>query len=68
MPIDLNHTYELQGHTQRSLEARVSGQAIGSKLNWTAGAYRYQDHSHLGGYVTLPAFSAVSSDSASRAV
>ena len=59
MPIDLNHTYELQGHTQRSLEARVSGQAISSRLNWTAGAYRYQDHSHLGGYVTLPAFAAI---------
>jgi len=59
MPIDLNHTYELQGHTQRSLETRLSGQAIGSRLNWTAGAYRYQDHSHLGGYVTLPAFAAI---------
>ena len=59
MPIDLNHTYELQGHTQRSLEARVSGQTFGSKLNWTAGAYRYQDHSHLGGYVTLPAFAII---------
>jgi iron complex outermembrane receptor protein len=59
MPIDLNHTYELQSHTQRSLEARVSGQAIGTKLNWTAGAYRYQDNSHLGGYVTLPAFAAI---------
>ena len=59
MPIDLNHTYELQGHTQRSLEARVSGEAIGTRLNWTAGAYRYEDHSHLGGYVTLPAFAAI---------
>lgn len=59
MPIDLNHTYELQSHTQRSLEARVSGQAVGTKLNWTAGAYRYQDSSHLGGYVTLPAFAAI---------
>ena len=59
MPIDLNHTYELQGHTQRSLEARLSGEAIGSKLNWTTGAYYYKDHSHLGGYVTLPAFAAI---------
>ncbi|MEJ0035676.1 MAG: TonB-dependent receptor [Gammaproteobacteria bacterium] len=59
MPIDLNHTYELQGHQQRSLEARLSGQAISTRLNWTAGAYRYQDHSHLGGYVTLPAFAAI---------
>ena len=59
MPIDLNHTYELQSHTQRSLETRLTGQAIGSKLNWTVGAYRYEDHSHLGGYVTLPAFAAI---------
>jgi len=59
MPIDLNHTYELQAHTQRSLEARLSGALMDSKLNWTAGAYRYQDHSHLGGYVTLPAFAAI---------
>ena len=59
MPIDLNHTYELQSHTQRSLEARLSGQAIGTKLNWTAGAYRYDDSSHLGGYVTLPAFASI---------
>jgi len=33
LPIDLNHTYELQGHTQRSLEARISGAAISDRLN-----------------------------------
>ena len=59
MPFDLNHTYNLQSHTQRSLEARLSGAAISGRLNWTAGAYRYQDSSHLGGYVTLPAFAAI---------
>jgi iron complex outermembrane receptor protein len=59
MPIDLNHTFQRQRHKQGSLEARLNGVAIGSKLNWTTGAYRYQDHSHLGGYVTLPAFAAI---------
>jgi iron complex outermembrane receptor protein len=59
MPIDLNHTYELQGHKQTSVEARLSGSAIGKRLEWTTGLYRYQDHSHLGGYVTLPAFAAI---------
>ncbi len=38
---------------------RLSGTAINARLNWTAGAYRYEDHSHLGGYVTLPAFAAI---------
>jgi iron complex outermembrane recepter protein len=56
MPIDLNHTYELQGHEQYSYEARLSGEAFASKLEWTAGLYRYDAKSILGGYVTLPAF------------
>ena len=59
MPIDLNHTYELQDHTQKSLEARLSGAAINNRLNWTTGAYYYEDHSHLGGYVTLPAYAII---------
>jgi iron complex outermembrane receptor protein len=58
MPIDLNHTYELQGHKQWSYEARLSGTAF-EKLDWTTGVYRYSDHSVLGGYVTLPAFAAI---------
>ncbi len=59
MPIDLNHTYNLQGHDQWSYEARLSGQAFGNKLDWTTGAYRYSDKSVLGGYVTLPAFNII---------
>jgi len=59
LPIDLNHTYELQGHKQWSYEARLSGTSLADKLDWTAGAYRYSDHSVLGGYVTLPAFAAI---------
>jgi iron complex outermembrane receptor protein len=59
MPFDLNHTYVLQGHNQTSLEARLNGLALGERLNWTAGAYYYDDKSHLGGYVTLPAFAAI---------
>jgi len=62
MPIDLNHTYELQSHKQHSYEARLSGAAIGQRLEWTAGAYRYDAHSHLGGYVTLPAFNSILPD------
>jgi len=60
MPFDLNHTYVLQGHHQESYEARLSGTAFAEKrLAWTLGVYRYEDWSHLGGYVTLPAFAAI---------
>ncbi len=59
MPIDLNHTYVLQGHNQTSYEARLSGTLFDKKLDWTAGIYRYEDSSHLGGYVILPAFAAI---------
>jgi iron complex outermembrane receptor protein len=62
MPIDLNHTYELQSHDQRSFELRLSGSTFGNRLEWTAGAYRYEANSHLGGYVTLPAFNAILPD------
>jgi iron complex outermembrane receptor protein len=62
MPIDLNHTYVLQSHTQRSYEARLSGLAMNSRLQWTAGLYRYDANSHLGGYVTLPAFNSILPD------
>jgi iron complex outermembrane receptor protein len=61
MPIDLNHTYNLQGHWQKSIEARLSGTAF-EKLDWTVGAYRYDAKSRLGGYVTLPAFAAILPD------
>jgi iron complex outermembrane receptor protein len=59
MPIDLNHTYELQGHWQKSFEGRLSGAAFNKKLEWTTGAYYYDAKSRLGGYVTLPAFAAI---------
>lgn len=59
MPIDLNHTYVLQTHDQTSVEARLSGATFGDRLAWTAGAYYYDDSSHLGGYVTLPAFAVI---------
>ncbi len=59
MPIDLNHTYNLQGHWQKSIEARLSGESFDKKLEWTTGAYRYDAKSRLGGYVTLPAFAAI---------
>jgi iron complex outermembrane receptor protein len=62
LPIDLNHTYNLQGHEQTTLEARLSGEAFDQKLEWTAGAYRYDAKSKLGGYVTLPAFAAILPD------
>lgn len=62
MPIDLNHTYELQSHKQYSVETRLSGTAIANRLEWTAGAYWYDSHSHLGGYVTLPAFNSILPD------
>lgn len=62
MPIDLNHTYNLQGHWQTSYEARLSGEALDKKLEWTAGAYRYDAKSRLGGYVTLPAFNLILPD------
>ena len=56
MPIDLNHTYNLQSHEQWTLEARLQGGLFDDRLDWTAGLYRYDDKSHLGGYVTLPAY------------
>ena len=59
MPIDLNHTYVLQTHDQTSVEGRLSGAAIADRLAWTVGAYYYDDSSHLGGYVTLPAFAII---------
>jgi iron complex outermembrane recepter protein len=59
LPIDLNHTYNLQGHDQRTYEARLSGAALDKKIEWTAGMYYYDAESHLGGYVTLPAFAAI---------
>jgi iron complex outermembrane recepter protein len=59
LPIDLNHTYELQGHEQKTYEARLSGEAMDNKLEWTTGLYRYDAKSVLGGYVTLPAFAAI---------
>jgi iron complex outermembrane recepter protein len=59
LPIDLNHTYNLQGHDQRTYEARLSGAALEKKIEWTAGMYYYDAESHLGGYVTLPAFAAI---------
>ncbi len=59
MPIDLNHTYELQSHEQWTLEARLQGALFSDRLDWTAGLYRYDDKSHLGGYVTLPAFALI---------
>jgi iron complex outermembrane recepter protein len=59
MPIDLNHTYNLQSHEQWTLEARLQGGLFDDRLDWTAGLYRYDDKSHLGGYVTLPAFAAI---------
>jgi iron complex outermembrane recepter protein len=59
MPIDLNHTYNLQGHKQKTIEARLSGEGFDKKLEWTTGAYRYDAKSSLGGYVTLPAFAAI---------
>jgi iron complex outermembrane receptor protein len=62
MPIDLNHTYELQSHDQKSYEARLSGSALGQRLEWTAGLYRYDADSHLGGFVTLPAFNFILPD------
>ncbi len=37
MPIDLNHTYNLQGHWQKSIEARLSGVAFDKKVDWTVG-------------------------------
>jgi iron complex outermembrane receptor protein len=58
-PIDLNHTYELQSHKQQTYELRLAGSAFANKLEWTTGIYRYDSHSHLGGYVTLPAFAAI---------
>lgn len=62
MPFDLNHTYNLQSHTQKTIEARLSGEAFDNRLQWTTGAYRYDATSHLGGYVTLPAFAAILPD------
>ncbi|MEO6185682.1 MAG: TonB-dependent receptor [Steroidobacteraceae bacterium] len=59
MPIDLNHTYNLQGHKQKTIEARLSGEAFNDKLDWTSGLYYYDAKSVLGGYVTLPAFAAI---------
>ena len=41
---------------------RLAGAAIGERLQWTAGLYRYDAHSHLGGYVTLPAFNSILPD------
>ncbi len=37
MPIDLNHTYELQSHTQKTYEARLSGVASDQKLELDRG-------------------------------
>jgi iron complex outermembrane recepter protein len=62
IPIDLNHTYNLQSHDQKTYEVRLSGSAIGKRLEWTTGLYRYDAHSHLGGYVTLPAFNSILPD------
>jgi iron complex outermembrane receptor protein len=62
MPIDLNHTYVLQSHDQKTYEARLSGEAMANRLQWTAGLYRYDDDSHLGGFVTLPAFNSILPD------
>jgi iron complex outermembrane receptor protein len=62
MPIDLNHTYELQSHEQWTLEARLQGALFDERLAWTAGLYRYDDKSHLGGFVTLPAFNFILPD------
>ncbi|MEJ1963142.1 MAG: TonB-dependent receptor [Gammaproteobacteria bacterium] len=59
IPLDINHTYELQGHKQWSFETRLSGVLFDKRLEWTTGLYRYDDHSHLGGYVTLPAFASI---------
>ena len=62
MPIDLNHTYVLQSHDQISYEGRLSGMQLDDKLAWTFGLYYYDDESHLGGYVTLPAFNIILPD------
>jgi iron complex outermembrane receptor protein len=52
----------LQNHRQETYEARLSGELFDNKLDWTAGAYRYDATSRLGGYVTLPAFNAILPD------
>lgn len=36
----------------------MPGTLLGNRLEWTAGLRRYDADSHLGGYVTLPAFNA----------
>jgi iron complex outermembrane recepter protein len=59
MPIDLHDTYNEQYHKQTTLEARFTGTAIGTRLDWNAGAYLYDSSSVLGGFVTLPAFAAI---------
>ncbi len=56
MPIDLHNTLQLQSHEQKTLEARLNGQAFSKRLDWTAGLYRYDSESKQGGYITVPAF------------
>ncbi|HXR92509.1 MAG TPA: TonB-dependent receptor [Steroidobacteraceae bacterium] len=56
MPIELASQYNLTHHEQESLEMRFSGSLIENRLDWTTGLYQYNDQSHLGGFVALPAF------------
>jgi iron complex outermembrane receptor protein len=62
LPIDLNHTYELQGHEQWSYEGRLAGNLFDGRIEWTTGLYYYDSKSHLGGRVTLPAFNSILPD------
>ena len=52
-------TLNLQTHDQTTLELQVSGKALGDRVEWTTGAYYYDDSSELGGAVTLPAFGGI---------
>jgi iron complex outermembrane recepter protein len=56
MPIELASQYNNTHHEQKSFELRLQGTLFNNRLQWTTGAYNYDDQSHLSGFIALPAF------------
>ena len=56
LPFELASQWNVTHHEQESFELRLQGTLLDNRLQWTTGLYDYDDQSHLGGFVALPAF------------
>ena len=53
LPLALNYVTGVNGHDQKSVEARLSGDSFGKTLNWTLGGFWLDTHEAYSGFVDL---------------